>query len=96
MKSNFKKPPLSPLDKEKLAERFINLMPDLSDRQVEQKSTETRVLEKEKTQNLVVRLPLTIHADIKEVSNITGMSMNAVCLNLLRPAVKIKLEEMKK
>jgi hypothetical protein len=96
MKNNFKKPPLSQLEKEKLAENFINQTPADFYEKKETSVVEKRVLEKEDTQNLVVRLPMTVHANVKEISNITGMSMNAVCLNLLRPGAKNKLEELKK
>lgn len=42
-----------------------------------------------------VKLPENLYEDLKEISNLTGISMNAICNELLRPAIKEKLKEIK-
>lgn len=38
---------------------------------------------------------MTLAEDIAEISAITGLSMNAICVEFLRPAAKMKLKEIK-
>ena len=86
----FNNPPKNLLEKEKRAEAFINFMdaetPKMPERQ--------RVKEKEPTHTFSIRLPVSLVEDLKEISNITGLSINAVCIDTLRPAIRKKLKEI--
>lgn len=80
---------LSEEEKEKKAEAFM----DLIDPNAIKKPVRTRFI-KEKTQPLLIRFPISLMEDIREISAITGVSMNSVCLELMRPAVKKRLKEL--
>ena len=41
------------------------------------------------------RIPVNLFEDLKELNELTGVSVNATCLELLRPAIKRKLKEVK-
>lgn len=97
MKSNkFKKPPLSAIEKEKKADEFLNFMStrEVTAAPVEAKKIQ-RVFKKEKVKALALRFPKSLAEDVTEISALTGLSVNAVCVELLRPVVKIKLREIK-
>ena len=89
----------SDTDKEKLADQFINFMP--SSNELAEKNNKLdkgnvgRVTTKEQTKGVFLRFPETLRDDLAEISNITGLSINAICLELLRPQVKSKLKELK-
>ena len=42
-----------------------------------------------------LRAPESLYQDIQEIIAITGLSMNSICLELLRPAIKKKLRDLK-
>lgn len=42
-----------------------------------------------------VKLPINLYEELKQISDLTGISMNAICNELLRPAIKNKLKEVK-
>lgn len=44
---------------------------------------------------MALRFPKSLAEDIAEISAISGLSVNAVCVELLRPGVKNKLKELK-
>lgn len=90
--TKFKKAPLSPEEKEKKAEAFLGF---LDDRTVENVKPIERKLEKEQTKNFVFRVPITLFYDLKEISALTGISINSICLELIRPSVKKKLKDLK-
>lgn len=92
--TKFSKPPLSSLEKEQKAEEFLNFTPPSSSR-VLSDTKPTRVLKKEPVKHLALRFPKTLADDVAEISAITGLSINAVCIELLRPVAKIKLRELK-
>lgn len=96
-KSRFLKPPLSPLEKEKKAEEFLNFSTS-KDSKVEVNQipiVPERVLHKEAVKPLALRFPNSLADNIAEISAITGLSRNAICIELLRPAAKQKLKELK-
>lgn len=94
--SKFLKPPLSPLEKEKKAEDFLNFVTTKDGKsQVVEEKEKIRILKKEAVKALALRFPKSLAEDITEISAMTGLSMNAVCVELLRPAVKHKLKELK-
>lgn len=50
---------------------------------------------KEPLKTLYLRIPKSFWEDIQAIANFTGLSMNAVCLDLLRPSIKTKLKQLK-
>ena len=87
-KTKFSKPPLSDKEKEKKVEAFINL----TDENIDQSSSKPQ---REPIKPIFLRVPRSFWKDIQEISSSTGLSINAVCLELLRPALKKKLKELK-
>lgn len=97
MKNKFTKPPLSQKEKEQKAEEFLNFSTKRDTRVTEEVVTTKpkRILKKEPIKPLALRFPISLATDIAEISAITGLSMNAICVELLRKAVKDKLKEIK-
>jgi hypothetical protein len=100
MKTKFTKPPLSDSEKEKKAENFLNFSAKKPDKEKNieansTKNTEERVLKKEAVKTMLLRLPISMSEDITEVSVLSGISKNAVCMGLLRASLKKKLKELK-
>lgn len=83
--NNFSKPPLTKKEKDKKAEAFLTFIDN----------TNKIKSKKEITKTIYLRAPESYWNDIKEIMNLTGLSMNAICLELLRPAIKRKLREIK-
>lgn len=88
-KIGFKKTPLSPEEKEKKEKEFLSF--DKSSTT----SSDTKRASKESTKTLYLRAPESYWNDIQEIMNLTGLTMNAVCLELLRPSIRKKLRELK-
>lgn len=91
--NNFKKPPLSEKDKTKKADEFLNFIDTRQD--LIEQPKERQITKKESTKSILLRLPESLKGDLDEISNLTGISINAICLELLRPSVKRKLKELK-
>lgn len=89
---SFNLPPLSQEEKEKKAEAFMNLVDNLGTVPSQEKP---RILRKEKTKPMLIRFPISMLEDIKEIAALTGISINSTCLELLRPSIKRKLKELK-
>lgn len=47
---------------------------------------------KEPLKTLYLRIPMSFWEDIQSIADLTGLSMNSVCIDLLRPAIKAKLK----
>lgn len=94
--NRFSKPPLSALEKERKAEEFLNFLParDNAKKDTEEK-VKVRVFKKEEVKALALRFPKSLAEDVSEISALTGLSVNAVCVELLRPVAKLKLKELK-
>lgn len=90
-KSTFTKAPLTYNEREKKLEAFLNP----SDTSAYHALIEQKTLKKEKTKPVYLRAPESLWDDIHEIMARTGLSMNAICLDLLRPAIKRKLKEIK-
>lgn len=59
------------------------------------RNTSKRLLPgKEPLKTLYLRLPMSFWEDIQSISDLTGLSMNSVCVDLLRPAIKAKLKQL--
>lgn len=89
--SKFTKPPSTDSDREKKLEAFLNL----SDIPTSNKHTQQKKHKKEKTKPVYLRAPESLWDDIHEIMARTGISMNAICLDLLRPEIKRKLKELR-
>lgn len=87
--NKFSRPPLTQREKDKKTKEFLTFIDKVSDNNV------NNFLKKEPTKILYLRVPESYWKDIKEIMNLTGLSMNAVCLELLRPAIKRKIREIK-
>ncbi len=92
MQTKFTKPPLSIEEKEKKAAAFLDFM---DKKPAENTKKPERKMEKEETKNFSFRVPSTLFDDIREISALTGISINSICLELIRPSVKKKLRELK-
>jgi len=94
--SKFSKPPMmTNTDEEiqKKLESFINLG-NISSSSEEINHSPIK-LKKQKVKPLYLRAPESLWDDIHEIMARTGLSMNAICLELIRPEVKRKLKELK-
>ncbi len=91
--TSFKKPPLTTTEKERKAEEFINYVAEITPSVQTPKITVAP--KKEATKTVILRMPESFKYDINEITSFTGLSFNAVCLELLRPAIKKKLKELK-
>lgn len=87
--NKFSKPPLTQKEKEKKAREFLTFTEFLDNKNDYYKK------EKEPTKILYLRAPESYWKDLREITILTGLSMNAVCLELLRPVIKKKLREIK-
>jgi hypothetical protein len=90
-KPKFSKPPMSNDEREKKVEAFINL----ADTSVAKKEITKEIPKKEKMKPVLLRWPESLWEAIHEIMARTGLSMNAICLELLRPEIKKKLKELK-
>ncbi len=93
-KPSFSKPPLlSDKEKEKRAQKFLE--PSGSVEKSQHSSFKGARAKKQKPKSVYLRAPESLWEDIQEIVAITGVSMNAVCLEILRPGIKAKLRELK-
>ncbi len=83
------KTPLSQAEKDQKEKEFISFDKGTPDKQETSRSL------KEATKTLYLRAPESYWNDIQEIMNLTGLSMNAVCIELLRPAIRKKIRELK-
>lgn len=91
--SKFKKPPeLTIKEKERRAEEFISFNDASAQKHLSERKIEKG--KKEPTKTIYLRVPPSYSDDIQEIVSLTGLSINAVCLELLRPAIKSKLKEL--
>lgn len=93
--NKFTKAPLNKIDKEKKAEDFLNFS-DARDSEDFQKEENTlQAIIKESTKRITIRLPISLANDISDIAALTGISVNSVCIELLRVGAKPKLKELK-
>jgi len=90
-KSKFSTPPMTDEEREKKAEAFISFSEEI----IRVKEVFTEKPRKEKAKPIYLRAPESLWEDIHEIMARTGLSMNAICLDLLRPEIKRKLRELK-
>ena len=46
--------------------------------------------------SMLIRAPESYFKDLKKIASLTGLSVNAVCLELLRVGIKERLRELEK
>ncbi len=87
LKKDFSRPSLSYTKKEKLARKTIeNAHKEKSE--VEAKIGKTRAFQ--------LRMPESYYKDLIEIKRLSGVTINGICLELLRPAIKQRLNELRK
>ncbi len=89
----FTKAPLSAEDKEKKAEEFVSMMPTIKQQDIQKQQQVKHTTYKDSTVNYALRLPKRIYSDLRDLSNLTGLSINSICIEILRVSVKEKLKE---
>lgn len=89
--NKFIKAPLSNDERNKKIDEFISL----NDGEDTQKRIKQERHKKEKTKTVYLRAPESLWGDIHDVMALTGLSMNAICLDLLRPEIKRRLKELR-
>lgn len=90
-KPKFSKPPsqISQEEREKKADSFID------NASIKKSDIEVVSFKKEKTKALYLRAPEKLWNDLHEVSAITGISINGICLEALGLEIKSKLKALK-
>ena len=83
----FTRPIISSADKEKKAEEFMGFM--------DKAGHDEKTMGKEETKLFSFRIPLSLYGEIREVAHLTGISINAVCLETIRPGIRKKIKELK-
>ena len=89
IKKGFIKPPLSQKEREKLEKKFLE-----GAGQDVQEENEEELLEEIKTKTIIIRAPISYHKNLLKIRQVTGMTINGICLELLWPAIKQKLKEL--
>ena len=91
--TKFNKPPmLTEKEKEKKAEEFISFG---TTSEAKTRKDGLEPAKKEPVKTVYLRVPQSYWQDIQEIIALTGLTMNAVCLELLRTSIKKKLKELK-
>lgn len=85
MSKPFQKPPLSPKEKERLANNIIN----------NARATPTRE-EEGKKEVIFLRIPRSLHDDLERIYKLTGYKKNTFCLHAIIEAVKDKLKQIER
>lgn len=89
-KNKFSNPPIDK-DREQRVEAFINL----TDERIDKHTLNNERPKKSPIKPIYLRAPESLWQDIHDMMALTGLSMNAICLEILRPEVKRKLKELK-
>ncbi len=92
MSKGFVKPPITIEERKKLAQKFIGS----AGFQSETNNEVSDKLEDKKTKivKLNLRVPETFREEIQEIMNHTGMTMNAVCTQILWQGLKKTLKQI--
>lgn len=76
--------------KEKKEREFV----DFGLSKKEHKRVKIEIPKKEVMKSVCLRFPEGLYQDMKHLVAVTGISMNAICLEILRPTIKKKLKEI--
>lgn len=85
--SKFQRPPLTPKEKERLAENFI---------EGAARSYPTEKKEKEKKEVIFLRIPKSLHDDLERICDLTGYKKNMFCLQAILEAARDKLRQVER
>lgn len=85
MNKSFSKIPISKKEQDDKANKFLNF---------DENTSAPSKVQKEATCALLVRMPISFKQDLYQISTLTGLSLNAICLDLLRPAIRKKLKDI--
>jgi hypothetical protein len=88
---SFKKPPLTEEEKLEKEKAFLGYDTIPKQEPVRKKGA----AKKEPSKVLYIRAPESFWEDLQEIVEATGLTLNAVCLDLIRPAIKKKLMEIR-
>lgn len=96
----FTKPPLSSEEIEKRAEEFVNMTQAPEERNTSKTTPEKnhkaqQKIPKDPMVPYALRLPKRVHENLREIANITNLSFNSVCIEMLRSSAKKRLQELK-
>lgn len=86
--SKFKRPPLTPKEREQLADNFI-------DSAARTTPSEKRS-EKEKRGVIFLRVPQALIDDLDRIHKLTGYKPNTYCLHIIIEAVREKLKQIER
>ncbi len=54
------------------------------------------VSEKDKAYSIYIRAPQSYQQDLEKIRKLTGLTINAICLEILRPGLKSWIKELEK
>jgi hypothetical protein len=83
----FSKPPImNEIEKEKMRSDFINGAVNIP---------QPAKASRQETKRFTLRMPANLYDTVEEISNITGQSMNSICLEFIWESVKQKIKYLK-
>ncbi len=68
---------------------------NLKEKSTSYKNKKESLSGREPLKTLYLRIPSSFCEDIKTIAELSGLSMNAACVDLLRPAIKTKLRQLR-
>ena len=92
--SGFVKPPLSYDEKKRLAKKFIESASFKAADNPAEENTSTEHFKKSKIVKLNLRVPESFRHDIKQIEEHTGLTMNAICTQILWVGLKKTIKEI--
>jgi hypothetical protein len=54
------------------------------------------IKQKEKAYSIYIRAPQSYQQDLEKIKKLTGLSINAICLEILRPGIRNWIKELEK
>jgi hypothetical protein len=87
--SKFQRPPLTPKEKERLAENFIEGAARVAPSEKNDKN-------KERKEVIFLRIPKSLHDDLERIHKLTGYKKNTFCLLAIMEAAKEKLKHIER
>ena len=93
--NKFTKPPLTNIEKQKKTDEFLNYFDSQPNVSTDNKNKLDLVnIKKEITVASTLRLPQSLFKDLNTISALTGLTRNAICIELLRVSIKNKLKDL--
>lgn len=69
-------------------------MPKKTYRKFSQEGISERLPGREPLKNLHLRVPASFWEDLQTIADLSGLSVNAACIDLLRPLIKTKIRQL--